>query len=179
VAGVKGRRWRDFRYRTKSRRGVGRASGEWWGDGGRELDEKRKSNFSAPGRAVVLACQESAENCCGRARCFSRPWQLSAVSVQSILQVTKLCWRSEARIGRAQRWRSRSRGVLGQASLSANGSCPLAGSLARGRVKLDASSEHTSEVENKPARSGVSEVWSRSWVMEKEFAAERVAVPDA
>ena len=72
-------------------------------------------------------------------------------------------------MGRAQRWRSRSRGVLGQTSLSANGSCPLAESLARGRVELGASSEHTSEVENKPARSGVSEVWSRSWLGKRDL----------
>ena len=34
--------------------------------------------------------------------------------------------------GETKRWASRSRGVLGQASLSVNGSCPLAGSLAWG-----------------------------------------------
>jgi hypothetical protein len=39
--------------------------------------------------------------------------------------------------------------------------CPLAESLARWRVELGASGEHTSEVESKPARSGVSEDWSR------------------
>jgi hypothetical protein len=41
---------------------------------------------------------------------------------------------TERWMGGTKRWRSRSRGVLGQASLLVNGSGPLAGSLAWGRA---------------------------------------------
>jgi hypothetical protein len=58
-----------------------------------------------------------------------------------------------ARIGRAERWRSRSRRVLGQASLSANGSCPLAGSLARGRV--DFTRRASTQAKSRTSRRGV------------------------
>jgi len=34
-------------------------------------------------------------------------------------------------------------------------------SLARGRVDLEATGEHTSGVESRPARNGAGEVWSR------------------
>jgi len=61
----------------------------------------------------------------------------------------------------------RSRGVLGRASLGKIASKMMVmimlffPSLARGRVDLDATGEHTSGVESRPARNGDSQVWSR------------------
>jgi len=62
----------------------------------------------------------------------------------------------ERRIGRAQRWRSRSRGVMGQASLSAYSSCPLAESLAGGGVGL--TRRASTQAKPSPSQRGVESV---------------------
>ena len=70
-----------FDLAPKSRLGVGPVSSKRWGDGGRKIGADKQPNFRAPAVVLILP------GVCGKlaragVMCFSRPGQLSAVSVK-------------------------------------------------------------------------------------------------
>ena len=78
------------------------------------------------------AATDAAMRCSAQRRTSTAHWSRQSIRQSDETLLTEM----ERRMGRAQRWRSRSRGDLGQASLAACGSLPLAESLAMGRVNF-------------------------------------------
>jgi hypothetical protein len=152
--GVKGRRWRGFRSRFQPRLGVGPASSKRRGDGGRKKGADKQPDILPPAGPWFGICPESAENF--HSRVFPDSGNSPQSPANQSSEQRNFADGTERRLGRTKRWRSRSRGVLGQASLPVIGSCPLAESLAWGRAVL--TRRASTQAEWRPSQRGVESV---------------------
>jgi hypothetical protein len=139
VARERGRRWRGFRspplISSRCR------TGENW----------KKNQLLCPRQGRGLKpCPESAKNCHGRdVQIFPGSGNFSQSPANQFGGATKLCWRNGAMDGASAAVAEPVAWGLGQASLSACGSFPLAESLARGRV--DFTRRASTQAESSPA----------------------------